>query len=130
MRPIGATRMDGSSGVPRIAGWKMAAAVTCCGVVVALVVAVMHVLRVHRDYGVWAWSPSAGTPSIQFRHRRYVQPHSARVGWSAQDLVVGATAPGDGQIFAPGTARGAVPTILVIEYPNGRTLVYVLVGAP
>jgi hypothetical protein len=130
MHSIGVTKVDGAGGSRRIARWKVVAAIACCGMLVALFAAVTHVLNVHRDYGVWAWSPSAGTPYIEYRHRRYVRAHSARVGWSEQDVVSTGTAPGGGQILALQPNASRVPTILVIQYPDGNIEVYGLSGGP
>jgi hypothetical protein len=52
------------------------------------------------------------------------------VEWSDHDRVTVGTAPGGGQILAPRAKAGAVPTVLVIRYPDGKVLLYSLSGGP
>ena len=122
--------MDSTESVRHVAWWRLAVLVACAGVVIAFLVIGVHVLNVHRGYGVWAWSPPARTASIEYHGRHYLRtvPGTER---DLADCVRVGTAPGDGQIFTrPTTLAGTASVALYIRYPDGSILVYALSGGP
>jgi hypothetical protein len=117
------------TGAPRLRRSAIAVLALCCCLTVAGFAAGMHLLNVHRFYGVWAWTPPAKTASIGFHGRRYLRGGAGTSDDLAGCVLVG-TAPGHGAVFTWPAPAGASTTGVWVRYPDGTILGYALSGGP
>ena len=96
---------------------------------VAGLVSGVHLLQVHRHYGVWSWSPPPRTPSIEFAGRRYLRGRTGTPNDLTGCVRLG-TAPGGGEIYSLPPPPGAASTGVWVRYPDGTILGYALSGGP
>lgn len=107
--------------------WSRVALVVGLGLVLVAALAVgARAASMHRDYGVWSFSPSEPTPKLTFAGRTYWrsmgnptgQPYSMRVG----------STPDGSAIFA--LDGDGTPTGLTIRLADGQLVAYSLSGGP
>lgn len=105
-------------------------AVVAVAIVMTSALAGSHVLRVHRDYDVWGWSPGVATPRLPFAGRAYSRSGTdvTPAGQAIAQIVALGAAPG-GEILGP-PLSDAVPSVIWLQLDDGRLLTYTLSGGP